>query len=217
MKHEGLYARALKPALDRLVALAIVVIGALPGLALALAVRLDSRGPVFYRQVRVGKNGRVFQMLKFRSMVVGAEHQGAGIRVERNDARITRVGRLLRRTSLDELPQVFNILRGEMSVVGPRPGLEFQVAKYTPEQRRRLLVAPGITGWAQVNGRNAIPWDERIRRDLEYVDRISPALDLEILWRTIGTVLNPRDQIAAKAFFGERPGDDRPTASGDRA
>ena len=148
---------------------------------IALLIKLTSRGPVFYVQERIGKDGVPFRFIKFRTMVVGAETHGAGILCLKNDPRVTAVGRLLRRSSLDELPQLINVLRGEMSVVGPRPGLAYQVKEYTPDQRRRLTVLPGITGWAQVNGRNAISWDERIKRDIEYVERVSPRMDLLVL------------------------------------
>ncbi len=160
-----------------------------PVLALAaLAVKLTSPGPVLYRQVRVGKDGVDFELLKLRTMVVGAEMQGAGLAVNRGDPRITAVGGVLRRLSLDELPQLWNVVRGEMSVVGPRPTLRYQVEKYTPHQRRRLEVKPGITGWAQVHGRAALPWDERIELDVWYVEHRSPLLDLTILARTPGAL-----------------------------
>jgi lipopolysaccharide/colanic/teichoic acid biosynthesis glycosyltransferase len=150
----------------------------------ALAVKLEDRGPVFYRQRRVGKNGEEFELLKLRTMVVGAEHQGAGYAVNEGDPRITRAGRLLRRLSLDELPQLWNVVRGDMSLVGPRPTLAYQVERYTPRQRRRLEVKPGITGWAQIHGRARLPWDERIELDVWYVEHRSPWLDLKILART---------------------------------
>ena len=162
---------------------ALVVASPLLGLA-ALATRLGDRGPVLYRQTRVGKDGVDFELLKLRTMVVGAETLGAGPAVNRGDPRITRAGRLLRRLSLDELPQLWNVIRGDMSVVGPRPTLRYQVERYTPRQRRRLEVKPGITGWAQVHGRAALPWDERIELDVWYVEHRSPRLDLEILART---------------------------------
>ncbi len=155
-----------------------------PVLALAaLAVKLDG-GPVLYRQTRVGKDGADFELLKLRTMVVGAETQGAGFAVDRGDPRITRAGRLLRRLSLDELPQLWNVVRGDMSVVGPRPTLRYQVERYTPRQRRRLEVKPGITGWAQVHGRAALPWEERIELDVWYVEHRSPWLDVKILAKT---------------------------------
>lgn len=150
----------------------------------ALAIKLDDRGPVLYRQTRVGYDGEDFELLKLRTMVEGAENLGAGFAVDRGDPRITRVGRVLRKTSVDELPQLWNVLRGDMSVIGPRPTLRYQVAQYDARQRRRLDVKPGLTGWAQVHGRAALPWAERIELDVWYVDHRSPRLDLGILLRT---------------------------------
>jgi lipopolysaccharide/colanic/teichoic acid biosynthesis glycosyltransferase len=158
-------------------------------LAAVIAIKLESRGPAFYRQRRSGLHGEPFDMLKLRTMVDGAEHIGAGLAVNVNDSRITRVGALLRRTSLDELPNLLNVLRGEMSLVGPRPTLPAQVAQYTSRQRERLSVKPGITGWAQVNGRASLPWSERIELDLHYVEHRSLLLDLRILARTPALVL----------------------------
>jgi lipopolysaccharide/colanic/teichoic acid biosynthesis glycosyltransferase len=156
-----------------------------PVLALAaLAVKLTDRGPVLYRQTRVGKDGVDFQLLKLRTMVVGAESKGAGFAVDKGDSRITRTGRVLRRLSLDELPQLVNVIRGEMSLIGPRPTLRYQVDRYTERQRRRLDVRPGITGWAQVHGRATLPWVERIELDVWYVEHRSPGLDLKILAKT---------------------------------
>jgi lipopolysaccharide/colanic/teichoic acid biosynthesis glycosyltransferase len=153
------------------------------GLA-AIAVKLEDGGPVLYRQTRVGLDGRDFELLKLRTMVVGAEKLGAGYAVNRGDPRITRVGRVLRRLSLDELPQLWNVVRGEMSVVGPRPTLRYQVDQYDEHQRRRLDVRPGITGWAQIHGRARLSWAERIELDLWYVAHRSPLVDLRILLRT---------------------------------
>jgi lipopolysaccharide/colanic/teichoic acid biosynthesis glycosyltransferase len=150
----------------------------------ALATKLEDRGPVLYKQTRVGKGGADFELLKLRTMVVGAETMGAGLAVDKGDSRITRTGRVLRRLSLDELPQLWNVMRGEMSVVGPRPTLRYQVERYTPHQRRRLDVKPGITGWAQIHGRAALPWAERIELDVFYVEHRTPLLDLRILART---------------------------------
>jgi len=156
-----------------------------PLLALAaLAVKLEDGGPVLYRQTRVGRDGSDFELLKLRTMVVGAETMGAGLAVNRGDTRITRAGRLLRKLSLDELPQLWNVVRGEMSVIGPRPTLRYQVEQYDERQRHRLDVRPGITGWAQVNGRAVLPWAERIELDVWYVEHRSPLLDLRILART---------------------------------
>ena len=168
------------------------VVGALLGLVLAspvltaaaAAIKLDDRGRVLYRQRRVGRDGREFELLKLRTMVVGAEARGAGYAVNEGDPRITKVGRVLRRLSIDELPQLWNVLRGDMSLVGPRPTLAYQVERYTPRQRRRLEVKPGITGWAQVHGRAALPWDERIELDVWYVEHRSAWVDLKILAKT---------------------------------
>ena len=152
--------------------------------AAALAIKLDDGGPVFYRQRRVGLNGKEFELVKLRTMEVRAEHKGAGFAVNEGDPRITRAGRLLRRLSIDELPQLWNVVRGDMSLVGPRPTLAYQVARYTPRERRRLEVRPGITGWAQIQGRARVPWDERIELDVWYVENRSPWLDLRIIMRT---------------------------------
>jgi lipopolysaccharide/colanic/teichoic acid biosynthesis glycosyltransferase len=171
-------------AVDLAIAGTALVVAA-PALALAaLAVKLGPSGPVFYRQVRVGKDGADFELLKLRTMIVGAETQGAGFAVDKGDARITRAGRVLRRLSLDELPQLWNVIRGEMSVIGPRPTLRYQVERYDERQRRRLDVRPGITGWAQIHGRATLPWAERIELDLWYVEHRSAWVDLKILART---------------------------------
>jgi lipopolysaccharide/colanic/teichoic acid biosynthesis glycosyltransferase len=156
-----------------------------PLLALAaVAIRLDDGGPILYRQTRVGRDGRDFELLKLRTMVVGAESIGAGAAVNAGDPRITRAGRVLRRLSLDELPQLWNVVSGEMSLIGPRPTLRYQVEQYDERQRRRLDVKPGLTGWAQIHGRARLSWAERIELDLWYVEHRSPAVDLKILRRT---------------------------------
>jgi lipopolysaccharide/colanic/teichoic acid biosynthesis glycosyltransferase len=179
----------VRRAIDIAVSAAALVLTA-PLVALAMvAIRLETPGEALYRQRRVGLNGREFEVLKLRTMVAGAENQGAGLAIDANDARITRVGHLLRRTSLDELPNLLNVLRGEMSLIGPRPTLPHQVAQYSERQRRRLQVRPGITGWAQVNGRAALPWSERIELDLYYIEHRSWRLDMEILRRTPAMVL----------------------------
>jgi lipopolysaccharide/colanic/teichoic acid biosynthesis glycosyltransferase len=152
--------------------------------AAAAAVKLTDGGPVLYRQRRVGKDGAGFELLKLRTMIVGAESLGAGAAIDRGDPRITRVGRSLRRLSIDELPQLWNVIRGDMSMIGPRPTLAYQVERYTPRQRRRLEVKPGLTGWAQIHGRARLPWDERIELDVWYVEHRSPLVDLKILART---------------------------------
>jgi len=181
---------------------ATVLLAAAPLLLVAvLAIRLESRGSPIYRQRRVGKDGKAFDVLKLRTMVTGAEHQGAGLAVSEGDTRITRVGRVLRRTSLDELPNLVNILRGEMSLVGPRPTLQVQVDQYTDRQRRRLEVRPGLTGWAQVNGRASLPWAERIELDIWYLEHATLRLDLRIL------VLSARMAITGHGLYrGETGG-----------
>ncbi len=179
----------LRRLIDILVSAAALVVAA-PILTLAaLLVRLETPGHPIYRQRRTGLQGREFDVLKLRTMVDGAEHIGAGLAVNANDSRITRVGAFLRRTSLDELPNLLNVLRGEMTLVGPRPTLPAQVAQYTARQHGRLSVKPGITGWAQVNGRASLPWSERIELDLYYVEHRSLLLDLRILVRTPALVL----------------------------
>jgi lipopolysaccharide/colanic/teichoic acid biosynthesis glycosyltransferase len=154
-------------------------------LVAAIAIKLGSSGPVLYRQRRVGRDGREFEMLKLRTMVRGSDPVGVGTVVTRDDPRVTAAGRVLRRTSLDEIPNLVNVLRGEMAIVGPRPTIPAQVKDYTPRQHRRHEVRPGITGWAQVRGRAGIPWEERIELDLWYVEHRSARLDLRILARTL--------------------------------
>ncbi len=179
--------------LPRIVDIAIAGLGivvALPFLLVAaIAIKVESRGPVIYRQRRVGKDGRQFEVYKLRTMRLGADPVGVGTPVLEDDPRVTRVGRLLRRFSLDEIPNLVNVLRGEVAIVGPRPTLAAQVELYTERQRRRLEVKPGMTGWAQVNGRARIPWEERIELDVWYVDHRSLALDLRILVRTARLLL----------------------------
>jgi len=179
----------IRRAVDVVVATAVLVLAS-PLLAVAIvAIRLESRGGAIYRQRRVGLQGHEFDVLKLRTMVAGAEQLGAGLLVEEGDARITRVGALLRRTSLDELPNLWNVVRGEMSLIGPRPTVPSQVAHYNERQRGRLAIRPGITGWAQVNGRTSLPWSERIELDLHYIAHRSLALDARILARTVRVLL----------------------------
>jgi len=180
---------AVSRTLDVLIATAGLVIGAPVIVAAAVAIRLESRGHHIYRQRRVGRDGVPFEMYKLRTMVSGAESMGAGLAVNAGDARITRVGGFLRRTSLDELPNLVNVLRGELAIVGPRPTVQVQVDQYSQRQRGRLTVTPGITGWAQVNGRATLPWSERIELDLWYVEHRSLWLDLRILARTVAMVV----------------------------
>lgn len=179
----------LRRAFDLAVAAAGLLLASPFLLAAIVAIPLESRGSPFYRQRRVGRGGQEFEVVKLRTMVTGAEQMGAGLAVAEDDERITRVGALLRRTSLDELPNLVNVLRGEMSIIGPRPTVPAQVERYTDRQRGRLAVRPGITGWAQVNGRAGLAWDERIELDLWYIENRSARLDAEILRRTAAIVV----------------------------
>jgi lipopolysaccharide/colanic/teichoic acid biosynthesis glycosyltransferase len=188
---------AAKRAIDLAASALALVLLALPFAAIALAIRLDDRGPVFFRQERVGKGGRVFRVWKFRTMVVDAVSKGLGVTVAAGDERITRVGQFLRSVGLDELPQFVNVLAGEMSLVGPRPTLAYQVEHYDAFQRRRLEVRPGITSLAVVSGRNALSWKERIELDVWYIDHGSLGLDLKILLRTLWCVL-----VTRKGLYG---------------
>lgn len=176
--------RGLPRAADLAIALIGLVLVSPLLLIAAIAIRLESPGPVFYRQRRVGKDGVVFELFKLRTMRLGADPVGVGTAVTSDDPRVTRVGRVLRRFALDELPNLINVLRDEMGIVGPRATLPAQVDLYTPRQRRRLALRPGVTGWAQIHGRAGIPWEERIELDVWYVDHRSPAVDLKILLRT---------------------------------
>jgi lipopolysaccharide/colanic/teichoic acid biosynthesis glycosyltransferase len=178
----------MRRAFDVVVAAGALALAAPFLLVAVVAIRLESRGSAIYRQRRVGQDGRAFDVIKLRTMVTGAERMGAGLAVSEGDTRITRVGRILRRTSLDEVPNLVNVLRGEMAIIGPRPTVPVQVEQYTPRQRGRLAVKPGMTGWAQVNGRAEIPWDERIELDLWYIEHRSWGLDLRILWRSVRIV-----------------------------
>lgn len=164
----------------------------------AIAVVLESKGPAIFKQKRIGKDGKVFEIYKFRSMCVGAEHTGSGVYSGANDTRVTKVGKIIRATSIDELPQLVNILKGEMSFIGPRPPLTYhpwEITEYTPEQFRMFNVRPGITGWAQVNGRKEVEWHERIRLNVWYVDHISLILDIKILFMTVFKVLKNEDNV----------------------
>jgi lipopolysaccharide/colanic/teichoic acid biosynthesis glycosyltransferase len=178
-----------KRTLDVVVA-SLLLTASAPALAIAaLLIRLETHGHPIYRQQRVGRDGVPFELYKLRTMVSGAESMGAGLALSEGDSRITRLGTVLRRTSMDELPNLVNVLRGEMSVVGPRPTVQVQVDRYTERQRGRLSVLPGLTGWAQVQGRASLPWSERIELDLWYVEHASLLLDLRIIWRTVRMVV----------------------------
>ena len=193
-----MYKNGMKRVLDILIALPVLIIGAIPMAIVALLIRLESPGPAIFRQERIGKDGKVFEFLKFRSMCVGAEHTGSGVYSGKDDARVTRLGRILRATSIDELPQLINILRGDMSLIGPRPPLTYHpwpYEEYTEQQKRMFEVRPGITGWAQINGRKAVEWHHRIELNIWYVDNVSFWLDVKIFFKTIGKVLRNSDNV----------------------
>lgn len=185
----------VKRLLDIVVSVVGLTLLAIPFALIALAIKLDSKGPVFFKHERVGKDGKRFICWKFRTMIEGAINQGLGVTVAKDDPRITRVGRFLRNWGLDELPQLINVLKGEMSLVGPRPTFPYQVQQYDDVQKRRLEVKPGITGWALVNGRNRLPWEERIQLDVWYVDHWALWLDLKILLKTLWVVLVTREGL----------------------
>lgn len=194
-----MYKRFIKRSIDIVLSAIAIVITALPMLIIAIIIKLDSPGPAIFKQERVGLNGKVFHIYKFRSMCVNAEHTGSGVYSGKGDARVTRVGKFLRASSLDELPQFFNIICGDMSFVGPRPPLTYHpwtIDKYTDEQRRMFDIRPGITGWAQVNGRKTVEWNERIRLNVWYVDNVSFFLDIKILFLTFFKVLSNADNVS---------------------
>ena len=193
-----MYKNGIKRMLDILIALPVLIIGAVPMLIVAALIRLESPGPAIFRQERIGKDGKVFEFMKFRSMCLGAEHTGSGVYSGKDDARVTRLGRILRATSIDELPQLINILKGDMSLIGPRPPLTYHpwpIEDYTAEQKRMFEVRPGITGWAQVNGRKGVEWNRRIELNVWYVDHVSFWLDLKIFFLTIYKVLRNEDNV----------------------
>lgn len=183
-----MYKSFFKRVLDIVLSLIGITVFLIPIIIIAIAIKLDSQGPVFFKQKRLGYKGKEFYIIKFRSMCVGAEHTGSGVYSGKGDARVTRVGNILRKTSLDEIPQFFNTLKGEMSFIGPRPPLTYhpwQIEEYTDEQRRMFDVRPGITGWAQVNGRKEVEWHRRIELNVWYVDHVSFWLDVKIVFMTI--------------------------------
>ena len=191
-----MYKNRIKRSIDCIVSVFVLIIGALPMLIVAILIRLESPGPIIFKQQRIGKDGKVFNILKFRSMVQNAEHTGSGVYSAAGDSRVTKVGRIIRATSIDELPQCINILRGDMSLVGPRPPLTYHpwlYEEYTDEQKRMFEVRPGITGWAQVNGRKEVEWHKRIDLNVWYVDNISFVLDCKILFMTVFKVLSNAD------------------------
>lgn len=192
----AIYRDYVKRIIDLLIAISVLIVAAIPMAIVALAVKLDSPGPVLFKQDRLGKDGKVFKMLKFRSMCVGAEKTGSGVYSGKGDARVTRVGRIVRATSLDELPQLFNVLRGDMSLLGPRPPLTYHpwpLEQYTEEQRHMFDVRPGFSGWAQVNGRKEVEWHHRIELNVWYVRHVRFSLDAKIFLMTIFKVLANAD------------------------
>ena len=188
----------IKRAMDVFFSAILLMLGAIPLLIVALVVKLESKGPALFKQERLGMNGKVFRIYKFRSMVVGAEKQGSGVYSGKNDARVTKVGKIIRATSIDELPQLINILKGEMSFIGPRPALTYHpwpFEEYTDEQKKMFAVRPGVTGWAQVNGRKEVEWPRRIEMNVWYVENMSFLLDLKIFFKTIFKVFTNADNV----------------------
>lgn len=191
-----MYNRVVKRIIDIIIALLVLIIGGIPMLIIALLIRIDSPGPGLFKQERIGRNGKVFLFYKFRSMCENAEHTGSGVYSDRNDPRVTKIGKFLRSTSLDELPQFINILKGEMSLIGPRPPLTYHpwpIEEYTKEQLRMFDVRPGVTGWAQINGRKDVEWHKRIELNIWYVDHVSFGLDVKIFFTTIYKILSNAD------------------------
>ncbi len=206
-----MYKHFFKRVIDIFISLVGLIILSIPMLIIAIAIKCDSKGPVIFKQERVGKKGKVFKIYKFRSMCVGAEQTGSGVYSGKGDARVTKVGKLLRATSLDELPQFFNLLKGDMSLVGPRPPLTYHPwtwDKYTEEQKRMFEVRPGITGWAQVNGRKDVEWNKRIKLNVWYVDHVSLWLDIKILFKTVAKVFSNADNENKGATVVSAPTDD---------
>ena len=191
-----MYRKFGKRALDILFSLAGLLVLGVPMLLVALLIKLDSPGPVLFKQERIGLRGKVFRIWKFRSMYINAEHTGSGVYSGKGDPRVTKLGRILRATSVDELPQFVNILRGDMSFIGPSPPLTYHpwsIERYTPEQFRMFDIRPGITGWAQIHGRKCVEWHERIRMNVWYVDHVTVMLDMKILFSTVLKVFSNAD------------------------
>lgn len=185
----------IKRIIDLILSFLSLAILALPFLFIAILIKLDSKGPVFFRQERAGKNGRIYKVWKFRTMITGAVNIGLGYNVAKEDSRITKIGKILRNLGLDELPQFINVLIGKMSIVGPRPTIPYQIAYYNEFQKQRLLMKPGITGYAIVKGRNLLTWQERIEYDVWYIEHWSIFLDLWIMLKTIWVVLIKREGV----------------------
>lgn len=202
-----MYRRYIKRALDFLLAVIGLIVLLIPMVFVAIAIKIDSKGPILFKQKRLGYKGKVYEMYKFRSMRVGAEHTGSGVYSDRNDARVTRVGRFIRAASIDELPQLVNVLRGEMSLIGFRSPLTYHPwvwENYTDEQKKMFEVKPGITGWAQVHGRKTVEWNRRIELNIWYAEHVSFLLDLKILRMTVKNVLANKDnENIGKTVEGE--------------
>lgn len=191
-----MYKHFFKRLIDIIISIVGLTICIIPMVIIAIAIKIDSPGPILFKQKRIGYKGKVFEIWKFRTMCVGAEQKGTGVYSEKGDPRVTRVGNILRKTSLDELPQFYNTLVGSTSFVGPRPPLTYHpwtFEEYTDEQRRMFDVRPGITGWAQVNGRKGVEWNRRIELNVWYVDHVSLWLDLKIMWLTVWKVISNAD------------------------
>lgn len=202
-----MYKSFFKRFIDIVLSVIGLVICIIPMVLIAIAIKLNSAGPVLFKQKRIGYKGKVFEIWKFRSMCVGAEQTGSGVYSGKGDPRVTRVGRFLRASSLDELPQMVNVLKGDMSFIGPRPPLTYHpwpIEVYTPEQLRMFDVRPGITGWAQVNGRKNVEWNERIRMNVWYVDHVSLVLDIKIFFMTAFKVLSNADNVSVGATVEEK-------------
>lgn len=191
-----MYNRVVKRIIDIIIAILVLIVGAILMLIVALLIKIESPGPMLFKQDRIGRGGKVFKIIKFRSMCVNAEHTGSGVYSGKGDARVTKVGRVLRATSIDELPQFINVLKGEMSLIGPRPPLTYHpwpIEEYTEEQLRMFEVRPGLTGWAQVNGRKDVEWHKRIELNVWYVDHVSFGLDFKIFFMTIFKIFTNAD------------------------
>lgn len=192
----------IKRILDVIISITALVLLSWLLLITAIAIKLESKGPVIFKQERLGKGGKVFKIYKFRSMCQGAEKTGSGVYSGKGDSRVTKVGKIIRATSIDELPQLVNIIKGDMAFIGPRPPLTYHpwtVDKYTPEQFKMFDVRPGITGWAQVNGRKGVEWHKRIELNCWYVENMSFLLDLKILFKTVANVITNKDNENTEA------------------
>ena len=205
-----MYRHFFKRFFDLFLAILGLILCAIPMLIIAIAIKIESKGPVIFKQERIGRNGKVFHIYKFCSMCVGAEQMGSGVYSGKGDNRVTKIGKILRATSLDELPQFFNLLKGDMSLVGPRPPLTYHpwpLEQYTDEQKRMFEVRPGITGWAQIHGRKDVEWNKRIKLNVWYVDHVSLWLDIKILFKTVAKVFSNADNENVGATVVSAPTD----------